>query len=350
MTMLTGFGRPAPTPVSELLTSYKARHHTIVLKHECHHPSGSVKERTALGLLHALHSEQPLTPGTTVVESTSGNLGLALAQHLAEIGCRFIAVVDPKTPATTCHTLRAAGASLRLVDEEDGHGGYLHNRLETVRGMLRTNPELRWTDQYSNPANPLVHAQTTGPEILAQGGPDLGAVYVAVSTGGTLAGIARHVRANTTGITITAVDARSSIASDADDLQESDPMAATRLLPGIGASRRSSFLHADTYDTRHQISDWDAIALCRILREDTDIGIGGSAGSVLSACIADLGGAEPPSKSLCLAPDDADRYEDTVYDDDWLAVTGLLEPVNAAMARLRNEGLSFKADALVRFP
>lgn len=341
--MLDRNRRIAPTPVSELLVTRGSDHHTVLLKHECQHPSGSVKERTALGLLRALDRERPLVAGTVVVESTSGNLGIAMAGLLADIGCHFIAVVDPKTPAVSLRALTEAGAELHLVEEHDGQGGYLLTRLDAVRRILRSRPDYRWPNQYENPANPDIHEESTAPEIIEQGGQHLDAVYVAVSTGGTAAGIARHVRGSGRAIRVIAVDVFHSLASEVCPGPRTEMPATARLLPGIGASRRSSFLEAGSVDGRHQIRDSDAIAMCRMLREDTMIGIGGSAGCVLTACVTDLFGPAAPAFPLLLMPDDASKYEDTVYDDAWLAKVGLLDAVESAIRSFRRQGLSFKA-------
>ncbi|NUT32224.1 MAG: pyridoxal-phosphate dependent enzyme [Hamadaea sp.] len=330
-----------PTPVSELLVTYAGAHHRILVKHESFLPSGSVKERTAIGLLRALDRQRPLTPGTVVVESTSGNLGIALARQLTRVGGKLIAVIDPKTPAATRQLLIEAGATLHLVDEHDGHGGYLLTRLATVRALLASNPSYRWTNQYESDANPEIHAQTTGPEILQQGGATLDAVYVAVSTGGTLAGISRHVRGTGRAVRLMAVDAFSSMASGPPAMPATE--ADARLLPGIGASRRSSFLTDDSFDARRTVRDSDAIAMCRMLRQDTDIGIGGSAGCVLSACVTDLTSPEAPGRALCLAPDDATKYEDSIFSDAWLDRVALTGAVDATMRRWRAEGLAFKS-------
>lgn len=118
-----------------------------------------------------------------------------------------------------------------------------------------------------------------------------------------------------------------------------------RAVPGIGASRRSSFLTVDSFDRRIGVRDAEAMATCRILREDTGIGVGGSTGSVLRACLAELSGPLSPRRPLCLSPDDCSRYEDTVYDDGWLDRTGLWQDVRATIDRFRAEGLSFSATA-----
>jgi cysteine synthase len=324
----------APTPTTHVIAEYRGRAHQIQLKHECFNPTGSIKDRTAAGLLMAMDRQAPLVPGTVVVESTSGNLGLGMAHLLAGLDCRFIAVIDPRTPPTTREALDAAGVQIRFVDEPDELGGFLLSRLRTVRAMCAANPNYRWPDQYGNPANPEIHRVTTGPEIAEQGGPGLDAVYVAVSTGGTLAGIAAHLHTLDRGIRIVAVDTQAS------SVTGSPP--GVRLLAGIGATRPSAFLTHGAYTDARWISDTQAIAVCRTFREDTGVALGGSSGSVVRACLADLASPGPPRNALCLCPDGGDRYQRTIYDDDWLERFGVRVEVTRTMDHLRAAGLRFR--------
>ncbi|GAA4727298.1 hypothetical protein Prum_011370 [Phytohabitans rumicis] len=314
----------------------------MLLKRESCNVTGSVKDRTAAGLLRDLHAREPLRPGTVVVESTSGNLGVALAHLLGKLDCRLIAVVDPKIPQSTLRSLHASGANTHMVTEPDGRGGYLLNRLEAVARICRENPGYRWTDQYGNPANPLIHQQTTGPEIVAQAGPGLDAIYVAVSTGGTLAGISGYVRPLGRPIRLVAVDAAASLTTSSQVDPRAPIAAGARLIPGIGASRPSSFLHPRAVDGVIAVADSRAIAMCRILLEDTGIDVGGSSGAVVSACVDELAGTEPPRLSVCLAADGGGVYGETLYEDDWLIQVDAMDEVKRTIGELRADGLAFR--------
>lgn len=324
------------TPVAPLHVRYRGVSRRVLLKCEWHNPTGSIKDRTAAGLVWAIDRERRLTPGTVVVESTSGNLGMALARLLPTIGCTLLAVIDPKTPSSTVETLRRSGAQLRTVTEPDGRGGYLLTRLDVVADLCARDPGLRRTDQYTNTANPMIHRMTTGPEIAAQGGPELAAVYVAVSTGGTLGGIAAHLRHARPEVRVVAVDVRPSMALD-------DGPAADRLIPGIGASRRSTFLTPASYTHVRRVVEAEAVAVARVLAEDTGLRIGGSAGCALQACIAD--DADPGGTAVCVCPDSGDAYADTLYEDGWLMAKGIHEAVKRAVDDYRSDGLVFTARA-----
>jgi N-(2-amino-2-carboxyethyl)-L-glutamate synthase len=327
-------GQMQPTPMVPVWVTYQGGRHDILLKRECYLPSGSIKYRTAFGLVRAMDSEDPIRPGTVVVESTSGGLGIALSYLLAPLGCQFIAVIDPKTPMATRRQLAESGAVLHLITKADVHGDYLHARLRAIREIREANPHYRWANQYSNLANPLIHQQTTGPEIVAQAGSELDAIYVAVSTGGTLAGIAAYIRPLRRHVRLVAVDAQGSIAT-------TPQPGSLRYIPGIGASRRSAFLRPDSYDSVIHIRDSEAIAVCHIFYADTMIRLGGSSGHVVKACITELAGPRAPVGPVCLCADDGERYADTIYSPGWIAEKQLTAEVDRAIRRLRGQGLGF---------
>jgi cysteine synthase len=304
----------------------------FMLKLESHHATGSIKYRTAISLILMLEDERPLIGGSVVLESTSGNLGLAMAALLRQVGCRFIAVIDPRTPAITRERLARLDAEFVLVEERDQHGGYLLSRLREVARLRDANPGYRWPDQYRNPANPRIHEETTGPEIAGQCSATGGSVYIAVSTGGTLAGVSRYLRRHRPDIRIVAVDVTGSQAIVSSQ--------GRRLVPGIGSSMRSSFLGENSYDNFSPVSAAESFAMCRMLRDDLGYALGGSSGSVIYAMAMDRRWRET-SLSLCLCPDDGSKYADTVYSDSWLGDQGLLEETLATIDRLRFEGLRF---------
>ncbi|MER6692365.1 pyridoxal-phosphate dependent enzyme [Streptomyces minutiscleroticus] len=323
------------TPLLHLAVAHRGRVRPVALKLEEHGPSGSVKDRSAAGLLRALHQERPLTPGTVVVESTSGNLGLALARLLPALDCSFLAVIDPKTPPATRRILTDNGAQVLMVDKPDGQGGFLLSRLEAVWDTLARHPGHRWPNQYENWAAPAEHRRSTGPELIAQAGDSLAAVYVPVSTGGTLAGIASHLREHGPDVDVVAVDVHGSLAVAG--------TAGRRLIPGIGSSRPSHFLKsADSYDRLVRVDDVEAIAVCRIVAEDLGLRLGGSSGCAVRALLTDLE-RDRVARGLpvCLAADGGAKYRDTLYSLAWTTEQGVEKDIMAAMEQLRREGLYF---------
>ncbi|RDI73919.1 Cysteine synthase [Gaiella occulta] len=306
--------QPGKTPVVPVELTVRGRGRTVYLKLEGANPYGSLKDRTAASLVDGLERRGALEPGSVLVESTSGNLGVALAAIARRRGYRFVAVVDPKTTPENLAQLRRLGARIDCVETPDEAGGYLLARLERVRELCASGAFV-WPDQYSNPANPRAHEQGTAPELLDQLHGDLDAVFVPVSTGGTLAGLARCFRRDSPATRIVAVDARGSVALGG--------RPGTRLLTGIGASRRSSFLTADLYDQSVLVGDAEAFAFCRALAAGTGISVGGSSGAALAACARLLARDPDLVRVACLCPDRGDRYASTIYDDGWLSRNGI---------------------------
>ena len=302
-----------------------------------YNPTGSIKFRTAIGLVTALAAQTPIRPGTRVVESTSGNLGLAMAHLLAEIGCQLVAVIDPKVTPDIRHALQSEGAFLVMVSETDINHSYLPQRLRKVSELLRQDPALRWTDQYHSPANPAIHRDVTATEILQQTDGAVDMVLAAVSTGGTLAGLSTGLRASRPGIHICAVDAHGSlVTSDA---------SAAHLLTGIGAARKSEFLGVGTYDSAVRVRDVEAFAFCRMLAQDTGLAVGGSAGAVMAAFTKIMADAERQCRCpVAVIADGGGGYRQTFYNDHWLSERDIIDQVRAAQARARNSGVFFELD------
>lgn len=323
------------TPMLALRVSSGHTSRVLRIKLEQTNPTGSVKYRTAIGLVAALDADEALRPGTRVVESTSGNLGIALARVLGDLGCHLIAVVDPKVPEGARDLLAGSGASVVEVTEPDARGGYLLTRLEKVRELLDDDPDLRWTNQYSNRANPEVHRATLAREIVAQTAGAVDAVLVAVSTGGTLAGISEALRVSSPAARIYAVDVKGSIVTS--------DVAHPHLLTGVGATRRSSFLRPGHYDGALRVADVEAIACCRMLALDTGLALGGSSGAIVAAFTAALGSRLAHARCpVAVMPDGGDRYLATIYDDRWLGARGALEDVASATRAARREGVGFQ--------
>jgi cysteine synthase len=200
------------TPMGRIRLRIDGKSRSAYLKLEGHNPGGSVKDRTAQGLLQSLEATGQLRAGGGLLESSSGNLAISLAMLARDRGCQFTAVVDPTMTAENMRRLQALGAETSIVESPDEAGGYLLSRLARVREMLAEDPGLVWTNQYSNAANPEAHYLGTGPEIHRQMEHRVDAVFVAVSTGGTLAGIGRFLREASPDTRIIAVDARGSVA------------------------------------------------------------------------------------------------------------------------------------------
>jgi N-(2-amino-2-carboxyethyl)-L-glutamate synthase len=297
----------------------------VHLKLESANPTGSVKDRTGYGLIQDLEKKGLLSRSSVVIESTSGNLGVALSFFCKLKGYRFVAIVDPKTTQENLAKMQALGAQIDMVDSPDENGGYLLSRLERVQELCQSSSAYVWTNQYSNPANPHIHYMSTGPEIYRQMNGKVDALFMAVSTGGTLAGVGRFFREVSQGTAIIGVDAHGSVVFGTPP--------SPRKLTGIGSSRPSNFLTKDLYDLHMLAKDEEAFAFCRMLWDVTGIKVGGSSGAVIAACARYLEAHPEAENVVCVCADTGDNYTNSIFNDAWIQKQELtilkehLEPV-----------------------
>lgn len=303
------------TPIRQIRLLIGGKSRNVYLKLEGANPGGSIKDRTALSLLRSLEKTGQLSTGVRLVESSSGNLAIGLAMLARDSGYRFTAVVDPKVTAETMRRLHDLGAETTMVETPDETGGYLLTRLARIREMLAEDPGLLWTNQYSNAANPEAHYLGTAPEIYRQMGHRVDAVFVAISTGGTLAGIGRYFREASPDTRIIAVDA---IGSEALGGPPS-----VRKLTGMGSSRRSEFVTPGHYDELIYVGDREAFSFCWAVDAATGMKVGGSSGACLAACARYLQSHRKAERAVCICADRGEHYASSIFSNSWLAQNGL---------------------------
>jgi len=279
-------------------------------KLEALNPGGSIKDRPARAIMRRAIDAGLVSRGTVVIESSSGNLAIGLAQVCAYLGLRFICVVDPKTTAPNVAILRAFGADVDVVEQPDpATGEYLPARLERVRQLRAEHRHSFWPNQYANTDNPLAHRQTMQEIVDACDG-RVDYLFCTVSTFGTLRGCAEQVRALGLATRIVAVDAVGSVIFGG--------AAARRLIPGHGAATRPGLFRDGLADRVVHVSDRDCVAGCRALVRREAILAGGSSGAAVMAVhrLRD----EIPSGARCavILPDRGERYLETIYCDAWV--------------------------------
>lgn len=297
------------TPLVELTRVLPELPFRLYAKLEGFNPGGSMKDRPASLILKQGLETGAIGPGTVVIESSSGNMGIGLAQICSYYGVRFICVVDIKTTLQNILLLKAYGAEVEVVEEPDEvTGEFLQARINRVQELQRSIEDSYWPNQYSNECNPLAHHQTMR-EIVSDLG-EIDYLFCATSTCGTLRGCAEYVRRHNLKTKIIAVDALGSVLFGG--------KRAKRLIPGHGAAVIPPLFQADlAYDHVH-VSDLDCIVGCRRLANREAILSGGSSGAVLMAVerLKD----DIPRGSICalILADRGDRYLDTIYSNTWV--------------------------------
>src|SRR5262245_52360317 len=182
------------TPLVRLSRVIPDARFKLYAKLEGLNPGGSTKDRPAFSIIrHAIDSGD-IQPGTVVIESSSGNMGIGLAQACMYYGLRFICVVDPKATVQNVRLLKAYGAEVDVVQEPDKRTGeYLQARLDRVKDLLESTENTFWPNQYSHRYNPIAHYQTMH-ELVTELGGELDYLFCATSTCGTIRGCAEYVR------------------------------------------------------------------------------------------------------------------------------------------------------------
>ncbi|WP_328307319.1 2,3-diaminopropionate biosynthesis protein SbnA [Actinomycetospora sp. NBC_00405] len=304
--------------------------HSLFLKCEGFNFAGSIKLKAAVGMIEAAEREGLLNQWSILVESSSGNLGVALAMAAASKGYRFLCVTDSRCNDATRRLIQVLGSGVHVVTEPDPVGGLLGARLDHIQRLCASSSRYVWLDQYANPNNWMAHHRTTAPAIGRQF-PDLDVLFVGAGTTGTLMGCARWFRRWRPQVHIVAIDAAGSVSFGGTP--------GRRLIPGLGMSVPPPQLHASLVDDVVVVEEEEAIRACHRLAGRGYV-FGGSTGTVVSGAAAWLdryGGAD--LTAVAIAPDLGERYLDTVYSPSWLGEhfgDGVLEPPVEVVADVRS--------------
>jgi N-(2-amino-2-carboxyethyl)-L-glutamate synthase len=284
--------------------------HDVFLKLEGFNVTGSIKIKTAIGLIDDLERRGVARPGKTViVESSSGNLGLALSLVCAIKGYQFICVTDPNANRSTKKGMQLYGARVIVVKERDPAGGFLGSRLRRIERILQSEPNAIWLNQYANIANKNVHAEQTANEI-AREFEKVDWVFVGAGTTGTLAGICERLRQVFPAVKIVAVDPAGSVTFGG--------APAKRNIPGIGTSVRPKLAELANPDRVVAVTEETTIETCLSFVRDYHLLVGGSTGTVLAAVQRLAPEFLPGDTIVAISPDLGEKYLDTIYDSAWV--------------------------------
>jgi 2,3-diaminopropionate biosynthesis protein SbnA len=299
------------TPIVRLSRYLNGTNIRLYAKMEMLNPGGSIKDRPAAKIIEEALCAGIISPGSVVVESSSGNMGIGLAQACRYHGLRFICVVDSKTTRQNIQLLRTYGAEVDIVTQpEPATGELLLARINRVKALLLEIEGSFWPNQYENMNNPASHYQATMHEITTALDGKIDVLFVATSTCGTVRGCAEYARDHGLGTRIVAVDALGSlIFSD---------KKANRSIPGLGAGMRPPLCELSLVDECVHVDDLDCVVGCRRLVAREAILAGGSSGGVMAAVEKVASGLAPGAACVAILPDRGERYLDTVYSDEWV--------------------------------
>ncbi len=274
---------------------------TLLLKLEYLNPAGSVKDRAALFMLDDAERKGLIKPGATVIEPTSGNTGIGLAAIAARRGYKVI-ITMPDTMSVERRNLMAAyGATVIMTDGKLGMSGAIAKAQE----ICRSTPNSLVTGQFENPANPLAHYETTGPEIWRDTDGKIDVFVAGAGTGGTLSGVAKYLKEQNSHIEIVAVE-------PADSPVLSEGKSGPHGLQGIGAGFVPKNLDTSLIDKIITVTTDEAYKAGRRLAQTEGILVGISSGAALHAALQLANEANYKGKNIVvLLPDTGDRYLST---------------------------------------
>ncbi len=296
----------------------------IVAKLEHMNPGGSVKDRIAMPMIEAAERAGLLKPGGIIVEPTSGNTGVGLAQAAAVKGYRCIFVMADKQSEEKRALLRAYGAEIVVcptdVPPDDERSYY-----RVSDRMAREIPGAWKPDQYSNPGNPEAHYLTTGPEIWEQTAGSVTHFVVSLGTGGTVSGAGRYLKERNAAMQVIGADPDGSVYSGA------APHA--YLTEGIGEDFWPTTYDPAICDTIVRVTDRDSMLTARVATAREGILMGESCGTALWAALQIARDLDDPEALLVvLLPDSGRNYVGKLFNDDWLRERGVLEADEEAIA------------------
>jgi cysteine synthase A len=299
------------TPLVRLRRFPAERGVEVYAKLEALNPGGSIKDRVAQAIIEGGLRDGSITRDTVIIEQSSGNMGVGLAQVCRYHGLRLICVVDPRTTLQNIRVLRTYGAELELVAHPDpATGEYLPAKMARIRTLLGEVENSLWLNQYGNTRNPDAHYRTTMHEIAAALDGRVDYLFVGVSTCGTLRGCWRYIQAHGLDTRIIAVDAVGSRVSAGPP--------ARRLLPGLGTAIDPPFYDPTLVHDCVCVTDRDSVAGCRWLVRHEAILAGGSSGGIAAAMHQYIHRVPDGSTCVLVLPDRGDRYLDTIYDPEWV--------------------------------
>ena len=273
----------------------------LVAKLEYFNPAGSVKDRVAKAMIDDAEARGVLSPGSVIIEPTSGNTGIGLASVAAARGYRIIIVMPETMSVERRQLMKAYGAELVLTEGAKGMKGAIAKAEELAREI----PGGFVAGQFVNPANPKAHLETTGPEIWEDTDGAVDIFVAGVGTGGTVTGVGQYLKSKNPAVRVVAVEPAGSAVL-------STGVAGSHKIQGIGAGFVPDVLDTSIYDEIIPVKDEDAFAVGRQIGRREGVLVGISSGAAVWAAIELAKRPENEGKTIVvLLPDTGDRYLST---------------------------------------
>ncbi len=282
----------------------------VLAKLEYLNPGGSVKDRPAAKMLEVAEEEGLLKPGGTVVEPTSGNTGAGLTLAAAVKGYRCVCVMPDKTSLEKRDLLRAMGAEVVVTptgltpDDPESYYAVAERLAREIPGGFKPG-------QYENPANPLSHYETTGPEIWSQTAGRITHFVTGMGTCGTITGVGRYLKERNPEVRVIGADPEGSIFSDPENLH-------TYAVEGVGEDFYPGNHDPGVVDEVIQVTDRESFLMTRRLMAEEGLFVGGSCGMAVVAAVRAAKELSQDAVLVVLLPDTGRNYVSKVFDDDWL--------------------------------
>ncbi len=295
----------------------------LFVKLENQNPTGSIKDRVALAMIEAAEREGKLQPGGTVIEATAGNTGLGLALIAGAKGYRIILVIPDKMSQEKIAHVRALGAEVHLTrsDVTRGHPEY----YQDVAARLATEiPGAFYVNQFGNPANPLAHERSTGPEIWEQMRHHVDAVVIGVGSGGTLSGLGRFFARVRPGLEMVLADPKGSILYEYVKTGEM-PACGSWAVEGIGEDFIPDIADMSYVTEAYEIPDEESFAVARELLGKEGILGGSSTGTLVAGALRYCREQTTKKRVVTFICDTGNKYLSKMYNDFWMAEQGFIQ-------------------------
>ena len=295
----------------------------LFLKLENQNPAGSIKDRIGRSMIEAALRDGQVKPGGTLIEATAGNTGLGLALVAAQLGLRLIIVVPDKMAQEKIFHLKALGAEVILTrsDVGKGHPEYYQDMAERIgreTGAFYVN-------QFANPANPLAHETTTGPEIWEQMEHDVDAIVCGVGSGGTIAGLSRYFAKVAPHAEMVLADPEGSILAEYVATGNLSTEVGSWLVEGIGEDFLPPNADLSRVKTAYTISDREAFVTARELLAKEGVLAGSSSGTLIAAALRYCRVQTRRKRVVTFVCDSGNKYLSKMYNDYWLLDQGFIE-------------------------